>query len=119
MPRTARPDQSPAAPAYHVRNRGHNRERFFRDKADRAPFLRLRARFTVPLYHDCPRGNHFHLPVGCADPRALSAGKREGTVSTRAFLHERYGQSRSRKAKRSISRNSMRRYDIGKLSPMA
>ena len=63
--------------AYHVINRGHNRETVFRDDVDRLKFLdlldRYRCQFSFRLYHYCLMSNHFHLLLQLDDPRILSS----------------------------------------------
>jgi putative transposase len=76
VPRLPRCQQLGDAVAFHVINRGHNRETVFHDDDDRRVFLdlidRYRARFGFALYHYCLMSNHFHLLLRVADARELS-----------------------------------------------
>jgi len=77
MPRKPRWMQLAADAAYHVLNRGQNRQTVFADTDDRRYFrsllARYRQRFGFRLYHYCLMSNHFHLLLQLHDPRRLSA----------------------------------------------
>ena len=72
MPRKPRYLQRAEDAAYHVLNRGHNREAIFAHDDDKTAFLallrRYRQRFAFRLYHYCVLDNHFHLLLQPADP---------------------------------------------------
>ena len=78
MPRPLRPIDDGLI--YHVINRGNNRARVFRKKADFAAFLaalaELKVRKPFKLYGYCLLGNHFHLlirPVGASISRIMQS----------------------------------------------
>jgi putative transposase len=74
--------------AYHLMDRGHNRQVVFRDDEDRATFanllLRYRKAFAFRLFHYCLLSNHFHLLMQLPDPRLLS---RLMAGLLRAYVH--------------------------------
>ena len=94
MPRLARRSQLADDVGYHVMNRGHNRERVFRDDQDRLEFLarldQAKSRHGFLLHHDCLMSNHFHLVIRPRRPRDLSrivAGLLRSYVH---YYHKRY-----------------------------
>jgi REP-associated tyrosine transposase len=94
MPRLARRSQLADDVGYHVMNRGHNRERVFRDDQDRLEFLarldQAKSRHGFLLHHYCLMSNHFHLVIRPRWPRDLSrivAGLLRSYVH---YYHKRY-----------------------------
>jgi len=76
MSRVPRRLQWSSEAAFHLMDRGHNREDVFADDDDRRAFLglleRYRQRFGLRVFHYCLMSNHFHLLVQLADPRDVS-----------------------------------------------
>jgi putative transposase len=95
MPRRPRWMQLADGAAYHVFNRGHNREAIFADPADLSYFLHLlaryRQRFELRLYHYCIMTNHFHLLVQLANPRQLSGLMAGLLLAYVRYFHGRHG----------------------------
>jgi putative transposase len=95
MPRCPRWMQLAPDAAYHVFNRGHNREAVFADPADRQFFVGLLARYRVRhgfhLYHYCLMTNHFHLLLQPEDPRKLSALMAGLLLAFVRYFHRRHG----------------------------
>jgi putative transposase len=62
---------------FHVMNRGARRQRLFDDPDDYDAFVRLLAKSlrgqNVELFAYCVMPNHWHLVIGAAEPRELSA----------------------------------------------
>lgn len=95
MTRIARMYQWTESAAYHVINRGHNRETVFGAEEEMAYFLtllvRYRNRFDAQIYHYCLMGNHFHLLVRMARPQQLSSFMAGLLRSYVHFYHRRHG----------------------------
>jgi putative transposase len=95
MPRSPRWLQLTHDAAYHVMNRGHNRETVFTDDADRRYFLsllqRYRQRDGFHLYHYCLMSNHFHLLLQLDNPKRLSSLMAGMLLAYVHYCHRRYG----------------------------
>jgi putative transposase len=95
MPRKPRYLQLAEDAAYHVLNRGHNREAIFAHDDDKAAFLallrRYRQRFAFRLYHYCVMDNHFHLLLQPADPRQLSRLMAGLLLAYARYVNRRHG----------------------------
>ena len=95
MPRTARKYLWADTAAYHVINRGHNRETVFGNDEEMAYFLtllgRYRDRFDAQIYHYCLMSNHFHLLLRLPQPQRLSSFMAGLLRSYVHFYHQRRG----------------------------
>ena len=95
MPRKPRWMQLAADAAYHVMNRGQNRQTVFADTDDlryfRSLLARYRQRFGFRLYHYCLLSSHFHLLLHVDDPRRLLA-----LMAGLVLAYVRYVQRRHR-----------------------
>jgi REP element-mobilizing transposase RayT len=95
MPRTARKYLWTDTAAYHVINRGHNRETVFGNDEEMGYFLtllgRYRDRFDAQIYHYCLMSNHFHLLLWLPQPQRLSSFMAGLLRSYVHFYHRRHG----------------------------
>jgi putative transposase len=95
MPRRARRFAWTDNAAYHVLNRGHNRQTVFPEAADCETFLALldkyRQQFAARVFHWVLMSNHFHLLLQLPDPRRLSAFMAGLTLSYVHHYRRRFG----------------------------
>ena len=77
MPSTARTHQLKQSLIYHIFNRGHNRDRIFRDQDDYRYFIKRLAEYSsasdMRVYHWALMPNHYHIVAEIDPPEKLSS----------------------------------------------
>lgn len=92
--------------AYHIYNRGNNKENIFREEENYRYFLELVKKYLLPIadiYAYCLLKNHFHLALRIKEPHLLEDRYKEKPYLPFSHLFNAYSKSINKKYNRTGS----------------